>query len=179
MVGRRLSADFGPLRDRNHMIQQRSDIRQEDVVRLDGEKKSLSETMMMCEGQHERRTLTSSGEHLLSCCHLHTKHSSAGVRPQLQAAALGAAECFDTCCHFTDDFGKLVELDVVITLKLQQHHLQVHVVAHLKLPHSPSRLLVQGCCRGNVAEDTEMGNNKGRQPEETNRFSCGTSKRSR
>lgn len=101
------------------------------------------------------------------------------LNSSLQAAALGAAECFDTCCHFTDDFGKLVELDVVITLKLQQHHLQVNVVAHLKLPHSPSRLLVQGCCRGNVAEDTEMGNNKGRQPEETNGFSCGTSRRSR
>lgn len=35
MVGRRLSADFGPLRDRTHMIRQRSDIRQEDFVRLD------------------------------------------------------------------------------------------------------------------------------------------------
>lgn len=101
------------------------------------------------------------------------------LNSRLQAAALGAAECFDTCCHFTDDFGKLVELDVVITLKLQQHHLQVHVVTHLKLPHSAPRLLVQGCCRGNVAEDTEMGRNKGRQPEETNRFSCGTSRCSR
>lgn len=108
----------------------------------------------MCEGH----TLTSSGEHLLSCFHLQTKHSSAvsNLTSGLQAAAPGAAECFDTCCHFTDDFGKLVELDVVITLKLQQHHLQVHVVTHLKLPHFTSRLPVQGCCRGNVAEDTEM-----------------------
>lgn len=69
--------------------------------------------------------------------------------------------CFYTCCHFTDDFGIFLELDVVISLKLQQHHLQVHVVTHLKLPHSSSGLLVQGCCCGNVAADTEMVDNNG------------------
>lgn len=104
-----------------------------------------------------------------SCCPAPTctpnMHQLCPPQLHLQAAALGAAEWVHTCRHSTDDFGELVELDVVIALKLQQHHLQVHVVTHLKLPHSPACLLVQGCCRGNVAEDTEMGQNEGRQPE--------------
>lgn len=68
----------------------------------------------------------------------------------------GPSECFHTCGGFPDDFGIFLELDVVITLKLQQHHLQVDVVTHLKLPHHPVGLPVQGCCRGNVAKESEM-----------------------
>lgn len=82
------------------------------------------------------------------------------------------SEWFHTCCDFTDDFGIFLELDVVVTLKLQQHHLQVNVVTHLKLPHCPVGLPVQGCCRGNVTKESEMVSHDGRQSEHPQMHAC-------
>lgn len=114
---------------------------------------------------HQQRNLTSSVEQLpQSCFQLHTNTCvmwcSVEYRglPSYEASCLphGPSGWLHTCCHFTDDFGIFLVLDVVITLKLQQHHLQVDVVTHLKLPHYPVSLPVQGCCRGNVAKESEM-----------------------
>lgn len=125
-MGRRLSADFRPLQDRSHMSHQSSVGRREE----------LEETHLCC---------GSAAAILLSAANKHIRHVVLKLTPKLK--------CFHTSRDFADHFGIFLELDVVITLKLQQHHLQVDVVAHLKLPHCPVGLPVQGCCRGNVIRD--------------------------
>lgn len=104
-----------------------------------GRQEELEETHLCC---------GSAAAILLSAAHKHIHHVVLKLTPKLK--------CFYTSWDSADHFGIFLELDVVITLKLQQHHLQVDVVAHLKLPHRPVGLPVQGCCRGNVATESEM-----------------------
>lgn len=124
------------------MTHQSSDVRQE----------VFEETHLFC---------GSAPATLLSAAHKHIRQVELKLRLQRSEGVPtmlpeGPSGCFCTCWDFTDHFGIFLELDVVITLKLQQHHLQVDVVAHLKLPHRPVGLPVQGCCRGNVATESEM-----------------------
>lgn len=51
----------------------------------------------------------------------------------------------------SDKFGIFLELDIVITLVLHQHHLQIDVIANLEPPCTSISLLVQGHGRSHVA----------------------------
>lgn len=152
MLGRRLSADLGPLQDINHMTQQSSDVRQEEFLVFHWQK-NRRETHLFC---------GTAPAVLLSAAHRHIRQVV--FKPRLQCRDVWFW-LVSTCWDFTDHFGIFLELDVVITLKLQQHHLQVDVITHLKPPHCPVSLPVQGCCRGNVAKESETVSNAGRQSE--------------